>query len=157
VVPLYGHLSGVFNGGMYPPGLSLRAEFLPVKGDWGSLGAGAFIFWNYLAVTKTDPKAGVQLFDFQLNLLYRYALSPRLVLGLDLGGPVLVHALSYDIGGAGQEPLSTWILSLDGGASLRWLFNPRGFAELGFSYVNLFSVGGPQGFLLPFIGAGWKF
>ncbi|MDR2767145.1 MAG: hypothetical protein LBB82_02335 [Treponema sp.] len=157
-VPLHGYLSELFNGGIYPLGFSLQAGFLPLKRNWGSLGAEASVFWNHLSVTKTDLTASVHLFDFQVNLLYQYTLSPYLAFAARLGGgPVLIHALSYNIGGSSQAPISTWVISMDGGLSLKWLFHPHGFAELGISYVNLFSVEGPQGFLLPFIGAGWTY
>jgi hypothetical protein len=157
-VPIYGYLRDLFDGGIYPPGFSVQADFLPHKGDWGSLGVETFLSWNYLAVAKTNLRARGHLFDFRLNLLYQYTLSPRLVLGLSLGGgPVLVHELSYHISGAGQDSISTWIPSMGGGVSLKWLFHPHVFAGLGLDYVNLFSVDGPQGFLFPRISVGWKY
>jgi hypothetical protein len=157
-VPVYGYLSDLFDGGIYPLGFSFRADFLPLTGKWGALGLETFVFWNYFSVTKTDLRATAHLLDFQLNLLYQYTLSPHLVLGLRLGGgQALVLALSYDIDDIEQDPVSTWIPSLDGGLSLKWIFHPHGFAELGLDYVNLFAADGSQGFLLPFIGAGWKY
>jgi hypothetical protein len=92
-----------------------------------------------------------------VNLLYQYNLSSRLILGARLGGgQVSVVDLSYAANDTTQDPISTWMPALDGGVSLKWLFHPRFFAELGLDYVNAFSVDGPQGFLLPFIGVGWK-
>jgi hypothetical protein len=157
-VPVHGYLSDLFDGGIYPLGFSFRADFLPVTGNWGSLGPEALVFWNYLSVTKTGLTATAHLFDFQLNLLYQYTLLPYLALGLRLGGgQALVLALSYDIDDIEQGSISTWIPSLAGGLFLKWIFHPHGFAELGLDYVNLFAADGSQGFLLPFIGAGWKY
>jgi hypothetical protein len=133
-------------------------DFLPLKVNRSSLGFEAFVFWNYLSVTKTDLTADAHFLGPYLNLLYQYTLSPRAFLGVRLGfGLMSVLAFSYKINGIEQDPFSTWMLSLDGGISLKWLFHPNGFAELGFDYTNAFSVDGPQGFLLPFIGIGWKY
>jgi hypothetical protein len=156
-VPAYGYLSDLFDGGIYPLGFSFRAGFLPLAGNWGALGAETGVSWNYLSVTKTGLSAAAHFFDFRVNLLYQYALSPQLALGLRLGGGAdLALSLSYTVSDYGQDPISTWIPSMDGGLSLKWLFHPRFFSELGLDYVNLFSVDGPQGFLFPFIGIGWK-
>jgi hypothetical protein len=156
--PVYGYLNDLFDGALYPLGFSLRADFLPLKRDWGDLGVEAVLGWNYFSVTKTDLSASAHLVNLQLNLLYHYTLSPHLVLGARLGGgQVSVRDLSYTVSSAAQDPVSTWMLALDGGLSLKWLFQPHWFAELGLDYVGLFSVDGPQGFLFPFIGAGWKY
>jgi hypothetical protein len=156
-VPVYGYLSDLFNGGIYPLGFSLRADFLPVKRDWGSLGVEALVFWNYLSVTKTGLTASTYFWGSHLNLLYQYGLSSRMILGLRLGGGLAsAAAFSYKINSVAQDPFSTSMFSLGGGISLKWLFHPNIFAELGFDYVNAFSVDGSQGFLLPFIGAGWR-
>jgi hypothetical protein len=123
----------------------------------GGSGYRSFFFWNYLSVTKAELKAAACLLNSQVNLLYQYTLSPQFILGLRLGGgQTSVLDLSYDFGGAARDSVSTWMFSLDGGISLKWLFHSHGFAELGLDYVNLFAVDGPQGLLLPFIGIGWK-
>ncbi|MDR1239655.1 MAG: hypothetical protein LBK27_06050 [Treponema sp.] len=156
-VPVYGYLRDLFDGGIYPPGISFRAGFLPLAGNWGSLGAETGVSWNYLSVTKTGLSASAHFFDVRLNLLYQYTLSPHLALGFRLGGGgTLTPGLSYTIRGYKQAPISTWIPSMNGGLSLQWIFYPRFFAELGLDYVNLFSVDGSQGLLFPFIGFGWK-
>ncbi|MDR0388697.1 MAG: hypothetical protein LBH73_01345 [Spirochaetaceae bacterium] len=155
--PAYGYFSDLFSG-LYPIGFSLRAEFFPKNKSRGSLGAGVTVQGNYFPQTKTDMAAKTRLLNSQVNLLYQYTLVPQLVLGLRLGaGQGLVLDLSYKHNGIEQEPVSTWMISLDGGASLKWIFHPHFFAELGISYTNLFSVDGPQGFLFPFVGAGWKY
>jgi hypothetical protein len=158
VLPVYGYFSDLFNGGIYPWGFSLWVDFLPLKRDWGSLGLTASVVWNYLSATKADLSADVHLLNSHLSLRYRYTLSPRLVLDVHLGGgQVSVLGLSYNFTDAAQDPVSTWVLSLGGGVSLKWLFHPHGFAGLGLDYMNLFAVDGPQGLLLPFIGVGWKY
>jgi hypothetical protein len=156
--PVYGYLNDFFDGGIYPQGFSLRADFLPLRRPWGDLGMGAFVSWNYLSATQTGLDASARILNTHLNLLYQYTLSPRLVLTVRLGGgQTSVMDLSYDLNGIVQDPFSTWMFSLAGGVSLKWLFHPHGFAELGLDYANLFAVDGPQGLLLPFIGAGWKY
>jgi hypothetical protein len=156
--PVHGYLKDLYKGGIQPLGFSMEIDFLPLKRDWGSLGLGAFASWNYLRTAETDPWASAHLFDFRLDLVYQHTLSPHLALGLRLGGgQALVLALSYRLNGVRQDPLSTWIPSLGGGGGLKWLFHPHGFAELGLDYVNLFSADGPQGFLFPHTGIGWKF
>jgi hypothetical protein len=158
VLPVYGYFSDLFNGGIYPRGVSFRIDFLPLKRDWGDLGLAAFVLWNYLSETNANLSAGAHLVNTHLSLLYRYTLSPRLALDVHLGGgQVSVLDLSYNLQGAAHDPVSTWILSLGGGVSLKWLFHPHGFAGLGLDYMNLFSVDGPQGLLLPFIGVGWNY
>jgi hypothetical protein len=157
-LPFYGYLSELFDSQMYPLGFSLRADFLPLKGNWGSLGLEALASWNYLSVTKTGLTASVNFFLSHLNLLYQYTLSPQLALDIRLGGgQTTVLDLSYNLHGVRQDPVSTWMLSMDGGVSLKWIFHPHAFAELGLDYVNLFSASGPQGLLFPFAGAGWKY
>jgi hypothetical protein len=157
-LPFYGYLSDLFDRRMYPLGFSLRADFLPLKGDWGSLGLEALVSWNYLSVKKTGLTASAQLFLSHLNLLYQYTLSPQLALGIRLGGgQTSVIDLSYNLNEVRQDPVSTWMLSMDGGISLKWSFHPHGFAELGLDYVNLFSTSGLQGLLFPFVGVGWKY
>jgi hypothetical protein len=157
-LPVYGYLNDLFDGAMYPLGFSLRADFLPLKRDWGDLGMEAVLGWNYFSVTKTDLSASAHLVNFQLNLLYHYTLSSYLVLGARLGGSrVSVIDLSYTVKSAGPDPVSTWMFAVNGGISLKWLFHPQGFAELGLDYVHLFSTDGPQGLLFPFVGAGWKY
>jgi hypothetical protein len=157
-LPVYGYLSELFDGGIYPLGFSLRADFLPLKKDWGDLGVEAVLGWNYFSVTKTDLSAGAYFLSSMLNLLYQYPLSSQLILGVSFGGgQVSVVDLSYTVNGDIRSPVSTWMFALDGGISLKWLFHPHGFAELGLDYVNVFSVNGPQGFLFPFAGAGWKY
>jgi hypothetical protein len=157
-LPFYGYLSDLFDRRMCPLGFSLRADFLPLKGNWGSLGLEALVSWNYLSITKTALTASGNFFLFHLNLLYQYTLFPQLVLGLRLGGgQTTVMDLSHNFNGVRPDSVSTWILSMDGGISLKWIFHPHAFAELGLDYVNLFSASGPQGILFPFAGAGWKY
>jgi hypothetical protein len=157
-LPFYGYLSDLFDNQMYPLGFSLRADFLPLKRNWGSLGLEALASWNYLSVTKTGLTGSGNFFLSHLNLLYQYTLFPQLVLGIRLGGgQTTVIDLSHKLDGVQQDPVSTWMLSMDGGVSLKWIFHPQGFAELGLDYVNLFSASGPQGLLFPFVGVGWKY
>jgi hypothetical protein len=157
-LPLHGYLSELFDGGIYPLGFSLRADYLPLAGPWGSVGAEAFASWNYFSAEKTELSATAHFLDFRLGLIYQYNLSPRMILGLRLGGgATLSPGLSYTIKGFDQSPISTWIPSAGGGLSLKWRFHPRFFAALGLEYRYLFSVDGPTGFLSPFIGVGWKY
>jgi hypothetical protein len=157
-LPVYGYLSELFNDGIYPLGFSARVDVLPFRWDRASLGFEAFVFWNYLSVSKTGLEASTHFWGSNLNLLYQYNLFSRIILGLRLGaGQASATAFSYKINGTAQDPFSTSIFSLDGGISLKWLFHPNVFAELGLDYVNAFSVDGSQGFLLPFAGAGWKY
>jgi hypothetical protein len=150
-LPVYGYFSDLFDA-FNPLGVSVWADFLPVKKDWGAFGVETFVSWNYLSAAA--PEASAHLLNFQLNLLYQYPLLPRLTLALRLGGG---QALVLDLCRAGEPSVSTWIPSLDGGLSLKWIFQTHGFAELGFTCLNLFSVDGSQVFLLPFIGIGWKY
>jgi hypothetical protein len=84
-LPFYGYLSELFDNPMYPLGFSLRADFLPLKGNWGSLGLEALVSWTYLSITKTGLTASAHLFLSHLNLLYQYTLSPQLALDIRLG------------------------------------------------------------------------
>jgi hypothetical protein len=157
-VPVYGYLKDLFNGKIQLPGFSARISFLSQNKNWGSLGVEALAVWDSFSVTKPDLAAAARLFNSHLNLLYQYSVSPPFALCARAGiGQTSVLALSYDAVGTKKNPVSTWMLSACGGLSLKWIFVPHAFAELGLDYMNLFSVDGNEGILFPHIGIGWKY
>jgi hypothetical protein len=149
-LPVYGYFNDLFDT-LNPLGGSVWADFLYIKEDRGAVGVETFVSWN--SFSAADPEASSRLLNLQLNLLCQYPMLPWLAFAFRMGGGQTL----LDLVRAGEPSVSTWIPSLDGGLSLKWIFHDHGFAELGLTYLQLFFVDDPQIFLLPFIGVGWKY
>jgi hypothetical protein len=160
-LPVYGYLFGeFFDDPIYPLGARLRISYVPFKWTWGYLGFELNPWWTYLSTGEDSIKANAHLWGIQVNGLYKKLLPNRIMsVNFRAGvGTAFLSGLRFDYGGIQSDPLSSWSLSLDAGASFQWYVRKPLYLELGTDYVHIFSRDSPPpGFLSTFLEVGWRF
>jgi hypothetical protein len=163
LVPLYGVLfiADAFEGPFFPLGFTARLGALPLRRNWGDLGAEAKVSWNYLNEAKERYTVTAQLIGVQLGLRYQRFLPNRtMAFNFHLGAGVTILAgFQFDYGEGGDPPLTGMYLSLDTGLSFRWYIKGRFFIDVGADFTHVLTAGDPSqpGYLHPALSFGWQF
>jgi hypothetical protein len=158
IVPLYGYLFDHFGQKFYPLGASLRLGVFPFKKPWGNLGLEAASHWTMLKTDFEGDEQTAHLGAVHVNGIYQKWLpNQAMALTLRLGGGISVV---YGIKENAQSSASilTWMPSVSGGLSFKWLVYKFLYIETGAEYIHIFSADDSSpGYILPVIGAGLSF
>jgi hypothetical protein len=162
-IPLYGDLfsDGVFENPFVPLGFAARAGLLPLKRNWGYVGAELNVSWHRLEEEKDDYTVAAHDIGAHLNLLYQLWLPNRIMaLNFRLGtGINLIADFYFDYGDGRDDPLTSVYLSLDTGISFQWRIKGTLFAEAGIDFIHIFSPDDEYhpGYLRPTLSIGGQF
>jgi hypothetical protein len=158
---LYGSLFArdVFESALFPLGAAGRLHVLPLKRNWGYLGAELSASWHRLEEQKEVYTVSARLMGARLSLLYQYRLpNQTMALNLRLGlGALLLQDFRFDYGNGGPT-LDSSYLSPSAGLSFQWFVAGPFFVEAGavFSHILSAEDSAQPGYLQPMLGAGWS-
>jgi hypothetical protein len=160
LLPLGGWLVESYTNGLYPAGFYARLGLLPLKREWGSIGAEIVPSWAALATNTDNYNLGGEILMLDANALYqrwfnRWTMALKARLGLGIAMVSGIH-FEYADGSQSEERGST-IFTLNAGASFEWLLWRGLFVEAGANYTQGISAKkDPPGLLRITAGAGWK-
>jgi hypothetical protein len=163
LIPLYGGLFNdtAFSRPIFPLGIAIRVGVLPLKRDWGSLGAELNASWNRLKEQKENYTIMAQNLEAHLNILYQVWLSNRIMaFNFRLGAGInVVRDFYFDYGDGAADPLTGIYLSLNAGLSFQWYIKGPFFIETGMDFTHILSLNDQSqpGYLKPSVGVGWRF
>ena len=157
---LHGYPDAFFDDLLYPMGFSLHADYFFHRMEEGRLGASIRLIGGRMVSSEKDNgmRASLWIAGALANALYEYKLTRDMVLHMRAGGGAAALNVSYDFSkGTAPGSHSTWMPALNAGISWEWLLHRHAYVEAGLDYLFLFSkdVSRP-GFLLPFVGVGWR-
>jgi hypothetical protein len=160
LIPLYGRINELLDGGIYPLGAYAKLTVMPFKRNWGYLGIELRPSWNYISVSQAGYTVSAQLLGAEIFGVYQRMLANRVMaLRFRIGGgiySVLDYHFSFPSGST--DPLTVLIPAASAGASFQWFFRKSIFLETGLEYTHMFSVDNPMpGYLSIFLGIGWQF
>jgi hypothetical protein len=159
---LYGALfiDNAFESPVFPPGASARVGVLPLKQNWGYLGAELGASWTYLNEKKDRYTVTAQTAGAQMSLLYQLWLPNRtMAFNFRLGaGITVLPDFHFEYGNSRGDTLTGAYVSLNAGASFQWHLRGPFFIDAGADFTHLFS-GDPiqPGYLHPALNLGWQF
>lgn len=168
IFPMHGflfkdyRLEAPFTAGIYPLGALIRANFIPYKLSWGSLGAEASFSYTHLEGKKDYYSASSPFLNVHLSFLYQihffnrlFAFNANIGIGLSsLPG----FQYKYPIGSPADK-VTAHYPSFIGGLSLVYHFKRPFFAHAGVDFIQFLSAGESvpkPGFFRPFVAAGYK-
>ncbi|GHV75556.1 hypothetical protein AGMMS49942_03770 [Spirochaetia bacterium] len=162
LMPLYGEL---FREDAFihpaPLGFTAKGGVLPLKRDWGYLGAELGASWNYLKEKKGEYTISAQVAEVQLGLLYQLRLpNPDLAFNFRLGAGIgILTDFHFEHADGRNDTMAGMYLSLDAGVSFQWHIKEPFFIEAGVDFTHLTSPGDPSqpGYLQPVLNVGWQF
>ncbi|GHV79940.1 hypothetical protein AGMMS49944_17310 [Spirochaetia bacterium] len=162
-VPLYGGLfrGDAFESAIFPLGFAARVGVLPLKRNWGNLGAELNASWHKLEEQKSNYTVTAHDIGLYLNLLYQLWLPNRkMALNFHLGAGInWVADFYFDYGDGKEDPLTSAYLSLDAGFTFQWRFWGPLFLETGIDFIHVFSPKDQSqpGYLRPTLSIGGQF
>ncbi|GHV33262.1 hypothetical protein AGMMS4952_24970 [Spirochaetia bacterium] len=162
LMPLYGEL---FREDAFihpaPLGFAVKGGVLPLKRDWGYLGAELGVSWNYLKEEKEGYTISAQMMEVQVGLLYQLRLpNPVMAFNFRLGAGIgILTDFHFEHADGRNDTMAGMYPSLDAGISFQWHIKGPFFIEAGVDFTHLLSLGDPSqpGYLQPVLNAGWQF
>ncbi|GHV60315.1 hypothetical protein AGMMS49587_01220 [Spirochaetia bacterium] len=163
LMPLYGEL---FREDAFihpaPLGFAVKGGVLPLKRDWGSLGAELGVSWNYLKEEKKGYTISAQAAELQAGLLYQLWLPPNRTMAFNfrLGtGIGILTNFHFEHADGRNDTMAGMYLSLDAGVSFQRHIKGPFFIEAGLDFTHLLSPGDPSqpGYFHPILNALWQF
>ncbi|GHV27730.1 hypothetical protein AGMMS4952_09930 [Spirochaetia bacterium] len=162
-LPLYGGLfsNGVFTSPVFLPGAAIRAGVLPLKRNWGYLGAELNVSWFKMEDQTKEYTVAAQNIAAHAGVLYQLwlpkqiaAINFRLGTGIDI-----ITDFYFDYGEGREEPLTSLYLSLDAGVSFQWHISGPFYIETGVNFSHVLSLKDRSqlGYLRPALGLTWQF
>ena len=163
MVSLFSGKKDFFNKAGIPLVFGASASFIPIKMNFGFIGAEFHTFLGGFEFPSSDPlihTIRANIFSTMINGLYQYwfirdtlALNARIGLGITsiLGYHYEFH--TGDNSPMGHFPLFSWGL----GASAQWIFYRQLYLEGGLDYFHIHDSNAPMGFLRFMVCTGWQF
>jgi hypothetical protein len=160
LIPLYGKINSLLDGGIYPLGVYAKLAVMPFKRNWGYLGIELRPSWNYISVDQSDFTVSAHLLGGEIFGVYQRMLANRVMAFRVRVGGGIYSVLNYHFSFAAgtTPPLKVLIPAASAGASFHWFFLKSVFLETGLEYTHMFSVDNPMpGYLKIFLGIGRQF
>ncbi len=153
-IPLY------FGEEFYPFGLHAKVTYIPLKRNWGQIGAEFSAHWFFMTNSFDVYDVSSHVLPTTLNFVYQLPIiKKRLILDTHVGvGATFLLNTKFTFNSGVESPSEyTLGLAASGGLAIQYYILNRLYIELGTDYIATFYEGTFFHFVAPSISVGWQF
>ncbi len=149
-----------FNKDNHPLGFNLKVTYIPLKRNFGQIGAEFSTQWFLLNNNFDTYTISTHVLPVSLNFVYQYPLiKKRLILDTHVGAGVTMFGdLKFTFDNGIQSPSENVLgLAANAGLSFQLYVLNRLYFELGADYIITFFDNAPLQLVTPSLSVGWQF